>query len=55
MDPPDLKHTTSNQVKRLEKTLLTNSRKLETWPSSTPLDTSRSFNATTTSTYAEEI
>jgi len=33
----------------------TNSRKLETWPSSTPLDTSRSFDATMTSTCAREI
>ena len=48
----DSRLTTSNRTKKLKKTRSTNSRRLETWPSSTLLDISRNFDATTTSTCA---
>jgi len=53
---PRLKvYNESRQIRRPEKMRSTSSRKLETWPSSTPQDTSRSSDAITTSTCAKWI
>jgi hypothetical protein len=52
---PRLKSYNEQTNKETQKTRWTNSRKLETWPSSTPQDTSRSFDVTTTSMYAKGI
>jgi len=52
---PRLKAYNEQETRRVERTQSTSSKKLETWPSSTPPDTSRSFDVITTSTCAREI